>query len=427
MSGSSEKIHVAGDVSIEDVTIISIRGHAQTILPQVAGIELYEDIFSPFITGKLYVKDAQDLQGLLPLVGEEVLRLKFRTPKIDEVHAYDDEYFIFKLEDKVKLKEREVAYVLHFMSKEAVVDMNKKISKAYSGRVSTIVEDICKKEEGLQTLKPVNTEETSNEIKFISNFWSPSKCLQRCADHALNATGSPSYLFFENKHGLNFISLETLYSGTPIYQRFVWDNYVADIKPTGGSQRDLNKDYQRILDLQTPESYNYMDRMQSGMYGSEIITYDLLTKQYVHTAYKPDFNEQKHLNKYPVYTARPPGGQKGVLIYNQNYFNNFEGYGDVTDSKFVQKRMSLLAQAEAYKITITVHGRTDYTAGQRVYVDIPKNTQVTATSKDVDEIMSGNYLVSALCHYITRSTHSCVMELIKDSFMVDLNNPDATK
>lgn len=426
MTQSSEKVFVAGDVKIEDVTIINLRGHAQTIVPQVAGIEIYEDVFSTFITGKVYVKDSQDLQNLLPLVGEEVIRIKFKTPKIDEVHIYNGEYYIFKMEDKVKVKEREVAYVLHFISKEAITDLNRKISKAYSGKVSDIVRDICTKDEGLQTEKSLNVEDTSNDIKFISNFWNPTKCIQRCADYALNANNSPSYVFFENKHGLNFISLETLYTGTPIYQRFVWDNYTAEVDSSGSSSRDLNKDYQRILDFQTPQSYNYMDRLKSGMYGSEIITYDLMTKQYVHTAYKPNFTEDQHLNKYPLFSAAPPGGQKGILIRGKNYYNNFEGYGDVSDSKFVQKRISLLAQAEGYKITITVHGRTDYTAGQRVYIEVPKNAQVTDKTDDIDRIMSGNYLVAAICHYVTRSTHQCIMELVKDSFMVDLNNPDAT-
>jgi hypothetical protein len=424
---TSDKIRVAGDVTLEDVTIITIRGHAQTIVPQVAGIEIYEDVFSTFITGKVFVKDAQDLQNLLPLVGEEVIRIKFKTPKIDDRHAYDGEYFIFKMDDRVKLKEREAAYVLHFISKEAVTDLNRRVSKGYSGKVSDIVEQICQSREGLQTIKPLNIEPTSNSTKYVSNFWSPVKNLQWLCETALNDNESPTYVFFENKHGLNFLSLETLYSGTPIYQRFVFDNYSAEIDSTGSSARDINKDYQRVLELRTPESYNYMDKMKSGMYGSEIITYDLLTKQYVHTAYVPNFEDHKHLNEFPLYSNTPPGGQKGILIHGHNYYNNFVGYGDVTNNKNIQKRISLLAQAEGYKLTITVFGRTDYTAGQRIYLEVPKATQVTDSTDDIDRIMSGTYLITALCHFITRSTHQCVMELSKDSFMIDLNNPNATE
>lgn len=422
MSALAEKIHTAGDVTIEDVTIINVRGHAQTITPQVVGIELYEDIFTPFITGKVFVRDSQDLQGLLPLVGEEVINITFKTPKIDVMHGYTGEFYIFKMDDKIKLREREVVFALHFISKEAIIDLNRKISKAYSGNVSDIVRQVCTAPEGLGTTKKLNIEETSNTTKYVSNFWSPTQNFEWCADSAINANDSPSYVFFENKHGLNFLSLESMYTGSPIYQRFIWDNYVADVNPIGGSSRDLNKDYQRVLDFQTPESFNYIDRIQSGMYGSEIITYDLLTKQYVHTAYKPDFDKGAHLNDFPLWTTKSPTTQKSVLIKEHNYYNNFEGYGDVTNNKTIQKRMSLMAQAEGYKITITVHGRTDYTAGQRVYLDVPRNRQVTDKTDDIDKIVSGTYLVAAICHNITRKTHECIMELVKDSFMVDINN-----
>jgi hypothetical protein len=422
MTTSSEKIHTAGDVKVEDVTIITTRGHAQTITPQVAGIEIYEDIFSTFITGKVYVRDSQDLQNLLPLVGEEVVRIDLKTPKIEDKHAYKGEYYIYKMDDRTKIKDHEAVFVLHFISKEAITDLNRKISRAYSGKVSEIVKEICTKPGGLETNKKLNIEDTSNETKFVSNFWSPSKNLEWCCESAVNANESPSYIFFENKHGLNFLSLESMYVGSPIYQRFIWDNYAAEIGTTGGSGRDLNKDYQRVLDFQMSDAYNYMDRLQSGMYGSEIITYDLLTKQYVHTGYKPDFEKDGgHLNEYPLWTSKAPASQKSVLIYEHNYYNNFEKFGDVTNNKTIQKRMSLMAQAEGYKVTITVHGRTDYTAGMRVYLDVPRIRQVTEKSDDVDQILSGTYLIAAICHKITRSTHECIIELTKDSFMVDIN------
>jgi len=38
-----------------------------------------------------------------------------------------------------------------------------------------------------------------------------------------------------------------------------------------------------------------------------------------------------------------------------------------------------------------------------------------------DKIMSGIYLISAICHNITRKSHQCIIELIKDSYMVNIN------
>ncbi len=425
MSDKKQKISVAGDVSIEDVTLVTSAGFAQTITPQVIAIEIYEDLFSPFITGKLTLSDSQELTNLLPLVGEEIVRLKVVTPSLPDEQTYSGEFYIYKMDDRMKSAEREVVYVLYFISKEAIVDMNKKLSKAYSGKVSDIAKTLCTDVHGLESKKSVNIEETSNNTKFISNFWSPVKCLQYICETAVNANDSPSYVFFENKYGLNFVSLESLYVGSPIKQRFIWDNFTRSVQTIGGSVRDIEKDYQRVLDLSNPTPFNYMDSLRSGMYGSEIIYYDLLTKQYVHTGYSPDFKSGKHLNPYPLWSDNLAARPKAVLIHEHKYYNNFDGFDDVTNTRYVQKRKSLMAQAEAYKVTINVFGRTDYSAGQRVYLESPKNAQIkkSDTKGDYeDKILSGTYLVSAVCHLITRENHTCVMELIKDSYLVNLND-----
>lgn len=428
MSTETNKVSIAGDVTIEDVTIITSQGFAQDVSEQLSAVEIYEDVFSNFTTGKMYLRDSQELTNLLPLVGEEVVRLTVSTPSLSKEDSYSGEFFIYKMDDKMKTAERELMYVLHFISKEAVLDLNKKISKAYGGKVSDIARTLITDVYGLESSKPANIEETINQTKFVANWWRPTQCLQYACDTAVNANDSPSYVFFENKYGLNFVSLESLYTGSPIRQRFVWDQYSREVsKSSGSSPRDIDKDYQRILELDAPVAYDYMDRIQSGLYGSELITYDILTKQYVHVGYTAGDPEKdskvKRLNQNPLWSTSRPAHMKGVMIYGSKYYNNFDGFDDVTNTKTVQKRKSLLAQAEGHKVNITVFGRTDYSAGQRVYMSVPKNTQIKENDDPEDKILSGNYLIAALCHFITRDSHQCTMELIKDSYMVNLNDP----
>ena len=417
----SDKIHKAGDVTIEDITIVTSMGFAQAVTPQVIGIEIYEDIFGAFITGKLTIRDSQELLNVFPLIGEEVVKIRVKTPTMDEEHMFDSEFYIYKMDDRIKSSEREMVYVLHFISKEAISDMNRTISRSYSGKISDIVKEIITKADGLDSKKKVNIEETENKIKYISNFWTPLKNLQYCADHAVNLSRSPTYVFYENKHGLNFLSLEAMYADLPVYQTFKWDNYTLDIQNTGGAKRDLNKDYQRILEINTPEMFDYMKRLKSGMYGSEIITYDILTRQYTHVSYKPKFEDNKHLNKFAPWTNNIVGQPNAVLLHKPKYYNNFDGYDDVTNAFLMQERRAMMSLAEASKITITVFGRTDYTVGQKIRLDVPLNTQITEKGDAKDMILSGDYIVAAMCHVITRKSHECVMELIKDSYMVDLN------
>lgn len=421
---AKDKISMAGDVVIDEVTIITSKGFAQTITPQVMSIEIYEDMFAPFITGKVLVRDAQDFTNLLPLVGEESIRISVRTPSLPDKDAYRGEFYIFKLDDRIKTQERELIYVLHFISKEAIVDLNKKISKGYEGKVSDIVKRLVEDQDALETKKTLNIEETVNKVKYTSNFWSPVKNIQFLADQAVSVLyESPSYLFFENKYGLHFVSLETLYADSAKMHEFVWDNYSAKVEPTGGSRRSPDEDYKRVLEVQMENGYNYIDRLKSGMYGSEIIYYDIMSKQYVHKAYEPDFAKKKHLNPNPLFSDNVASRPKAHLIVDHQYYNNFDGYDVVSNTKTVQERTAILAAAEAFKLTITVFGRTDYSAGQKIYLEVPKNTQLKPDDADYrDNVMSGNYLIGAICHLVTREKHECTMELIKDSLLVNVND-----
>jgi hypothetical protein len=78
--------------------------------------------------------------------------------------------------------------------------------------------------------------------------------------------------------------------------------------------------------------------------------------------------------------------------------------------------------AEANKLNITVPGRTDYTVGQKVNVTLNRTEPISIKDDDVtDKLLSGNYLIAAINHYIDKEKHECYMELIKESSMMDMN------
>jgi len=74
----------AGEVSVDKVKIITSKGVYQDISAQVINIQYYEDLFSPFITGSLIVKDMLDLVNLFPFVGEEFVELEVSTPSLEK-------------------------------------------------------------------------------------------------------------------------------------------------------------------------------------------------------------------------------------------------------------------------------------------------------------------------------------------------------
>ena len=425
MPADSEVIRFAGDVSIDKIEIISSNGFGQDVTNQVIAIEIYEDIFSPFISGVLALKDSLDLANLFPFVGEEFVNIKIHTPSFEgKDKIISDQFYIFKMSNRTKKGDRNLIYELHFISREAIVDLNKKVSKCYQGKCSDIAQSIITdKTNGLETIKTPIIEETPNGVKYISNFWSPVKALNYTAENAVNRNGNASYLFFENKYGLNFVSLETLYQADPS-QYFTYDAYMREFTGDGRSFRNVEKEYQRIIDINIPTVFDYIDRAKSGMYASKMINYDLTTKKYVVKNFDMlnEFNNQKHLNEFAGASNNAIRRSNSMIFALPKYYGNFNNFGDVTNARSIQRRMSLIQQAEISKIEIVVPGRTDYTVGKKIYLNLNKFNPTDKEDQDTaDNMFSGNYIISAINHFVNREKHECHMELIKDSFIVDLN------
>jgi len=420
MQTTDKELRFAGDVSIDKCIIYTNAGLKQDISAQVIAVSIYEDIFSPFMTGSLTVRESFDLANLFPFIGEEMVNIEISTPTLDTKKNIKGTFYIYKMADRVLLGDKQVGYVLHFISPEGIVDLNKKISRSYEGKSHEIVSSLVSSNlNGLQSSKSVFTEETTRKIKFISNYWSPARCIQYCTEAAVSTGGSPNYVFFENRYGFYFVSLDSLY-GNGLYQAFTKDFYIRDSLPNGKDIRNVPEDYRRVEEIFIPVAYDYMDRIRSGMYASKLVSYDFTKKQYKVKNYKIS-SGSKSLNPNKMYSGNVISKSTNLLINYPRSIANFTDFLDVSNYQHEQKRISLMKLAESSKVEITVPGRCDYTAGQKVSLTLNK-VQSTDSNDDnddlIDRMFSGFYLIAAVNHYVTRERHECHMELIKDSLQI---------
>lgn len=415
------QLRYAGDVNIERATLTSSRGVYQNVTAQIIRVIVYEDLFSPFITGSIILKESFDFQNILPLIGEEYLQLKISTPTIEK-GVIEGTFLVYKMTDKVNLGDRSLAYELNFISTEALIDQNKKISKVFSGKISDIVSKfVIDKIDGLESQKKFIVENTRNTIKYVSPYWSPIRNLTFLAENSISETQSPSFLFFENRDGFNFRSLEKLYQGEPV-QKFIMDKYSRDSFPLGGNILNIMEDYKRVGEIEFTTSYDYIDRLRGGMFSSKLISYDSTKKTYTVKNFNINkrFDSQLHLNKNPLFTDKLISRSNAMHILFPRAFETFTSFGDTTNARILQERISFLKMAEAQKITIKVAGRCDYTVGQIIELTLYKKQPMKDRDKDsdlIDKVNSGRYIISAINHSINTSGHDCYMEIIKDSMI----------
>jgi hypothetical protein len=415
---ADRSLRAAGDVQINEITIYSLNGQTANITNQVEMIQVYEDLFSSFISVSITLVESVDYLNLFPFCGEEFVTIDIDTPSLNS--PLKGKFYITKIDGYTRVKEREAGYVLRCVSEEWFTDANKKLNTAFKGNISDIVQKILSKD-FLATKKKANVERTLNTTKFIANFWSPSKCINYACTSAVNVNNSPSFIFFENRAGFNFISIESLIKAGPKFN-FIKDNYSRTLT-SDSSVIDINEDFKRILEFDVPVLTDYIQDIEGGRIKSKMITHDITTKRYSAIDYsaKTDTKDQALLNKYPSFSKRAIASTSSNIFYLPRYASNFSNYLDVTNAKTIQRRMSTLQQLKKYTVNMQVNGRTDYTVGMVVDVFIPKATQVTKEDDQKDLILSGNYLVSAINHTIVRGKHLCNMELIKNSILINLD------
>jgi hypothetical protein len=128
---SSRVLNFAGDVDIEELTLISmVSKKTLDITNQVIAIHIFEDLFSPFISGNLILRESIDILNNLPLMGQEYLRLKIKTPTFPNSDAIQGFFYVYSITDRTFLAERNVVYKLNFISYSALTDANKGVDWA---------------------------------------------------------------------------------------------------------------------------------------------------------------------------------------------------------------------------------------------------------------------------------------------------------
>jgi hypothetical protein len=403
----------AGEYIIEDCSLETREGLAIDIINQISGVVVYEDMFSPFISGTLFVRDTHDLPNIMGKSGMSILKLKISTPSFANNTAINGYFHVYKQADREITKQREQVYTLRFISIEALND-NYSISRSFSGPPELIAENIIRKY--LKSNKPYTSSSTSRQIKYVSNYWGASKNFYYLCEHALRTDKISNFMFYENRSGFNFKNITDI-AEEPIAFDFAYNDYVTVSKSEVSSEyvyRDKNLDYKKILEYKVDVTYDYETDRRTGSIKSVLYAADPILKQYNRLTYNMAADTAPKLNGSFFYSPNTISLTEDVIRTRNRYYNVFDR-GDSSNLDFLQARTAQIRRIQSSKIEIEVLGRVDYTVGKKVYVNLPLIKKVDAEDETEDQLYSGFYIISAIAHRFSIDKHLCTMELIKDS------------
>jgi len=424
--------------------------NAYDIKDIVADFEYIESIESPFVRCDFTIVDSVDFNKTLQ--GGEIINIDVVTDSAKGKHL-KMKLKVFKIGSIIK-SERGQMYILHCASPEIYNNEMSKVFKSFgpmgggAKNISNIPKHLCEKYWGDDAKSRIkgNNFESHSTINFISPNWKVTDAISYLSDKVVRQKGGKSstkqsgYLFFENRDGYVFYSVDGLCEGAIKGA----ENFTYILQQQGADPADDGM--YSIESVQYPDKADHLRNMRLGTYKSMLIGISLpiptnskLTdsgnndKRGSITQPKIiDFNQvfgmASTIEKTPPYEVPADirdAGPTRMHIRALPDMKNQRGSGPAnagTTSNEDTSQVGLYASArysllKSVQLTIVVPGNTALMAGQLIKVRIPASEQSSGNNAKVkeDRKYSGKYIIAAVSHTYKREGLTSKLTLMRDS------------
>ena len=448
----------------------------------IAEVNIYQSMFNDAITGNVVITDSNNIIKNIPIIGEEILKLKLSNPpeislKDGADTSFEGEFIIYKITNRTLDRERTQTYVMNFIDRRSINSNLTTISKAYlKSPISQYVAKICAEEfgvdipknsSGIYTLSdsdnpdfPVEIEETLGKENFVIPNWTPFYTLNWLASKAKSRIyEGTSFVFYQTRKKMVFKSLESIYDGGHILNYRFAPKLQGELpterksieKSTHGEHPLYNT--QLIEEYVVKNDFDLMHNIPNGMYANVVYSHDIV-KRTINTEvydYLKDYDKYKHLNSDKLitekggYNSKPKSSikivseQHGLFhdgwpnwIPNKKIGDNESTHGGMfttgsssynADNSYTRigygKRIAQINQLNNSKISFTVTGDFSVDVGSKLMLLIP-SPEVSETMQS-DRFLSGLYVITSMRHKIDPTSHMMIIEVSKDTFTEEVS------
>lgn len=447
---SDQGIQRAGDVIIEELKLVSTDNTVFDLTEFLVELNIYEDMFSSYLKGNIVLSDSLNLIERAPIIGEELILVKIKTPSFAGDSVIQKTFRVFKISDRNVVRDNNSqTFILYFASIELFYDVQLPLFLPFEGVIHEVASRIY--EEFINTNRKFFISESSsditeteavtpmvilnaaaNRVKFVSPGWTPFKCLNWLASKAIpKETTAKNFLFFESTKAFYFGSVEYILKEAAD-NKFSLGTYsisASNIRD-GANAPNLNKEFFIAKDVSMVDTTDHIKNYTNGYLANRLITLDIHNKVYEITDYDyvTEYSKQYHTSgkgtaAEPIFsesTLRNPATNISFYPINEKLFDNFKDNVNEKIKDIYGNRKSSLLDLTNLKLNITVPGRTDAQVGRILYFLYPalgpsSDQEKTLDKQKQDKQYSGTYLITAIRHKVNKNEHMMTMELVKDS------------
>lgn len=393
--------------SIDGSRIVDITG-------LVLSFNVYEDILYPAIRADFLIDDFVGLLTSFPLIGEEIIDLEFGQEGFDFTTTY--KFHVKCIVNQFNMPQSKgKLYTLECISQEFIDNANKFISGKYEDQSEHVIKAIFNN--WFSSNKAlIAGDPTKGRQKILFSRIRPLQAIDMIRKRSVSQKYlSSSYVFFENKRGFNFCTIEylldQLQDNVKDKQFFIDTAQNTDVK---------NMNTRSILGFVNTSQVNNTQKLAQGGLHNTVKRFDILTGKtevvkYLNAEKQDKFKfaskspkglnssqfEQKH-NKNPATAMLIPHSSD----LPENFINDALGARNAYITKLGQNIFRVF-----------VYGDIALTAGDVITINVNNPTGSTGP-QDNNRLTAGKYIISKLRHIVINSgptpkSYHVSMELIK--------------
>lgn len=400
-----------GDFSISPVLLKSIDGQRKLdITNQVGSIDIYESVLSPVILGEMLVFDPFDFLQGFPIRGEEYV--EFEVKIAGPSKSRKEKLIVTEVtgieQDEVN---RSKMYVLRLAGYDLYASQKKLLSKKYRQNTSDIVRDILYSE--IRTDKTLVSETTRGIDDVTITSLHPFEAIDFVRHRSISPRyASSSYVFFENRDGYQFKTLEAIYEKSR--------NNIGDRRYTYSPDANVDArqwNYRNILAYEHVSHASTFNQVQHGGLHNEVVSFDITTGLVKKQKYQNEKYEQIDRSGADLHTGSfiQKHGDTSSTMFFTTVDSSLPTY-DLPEK--IGRMQGFVQNITSSLLWIEVYGDTATTIGDVIEVNLPEAVGTTSTAGH--KLISGNYFIGKCRHmfvfgnvrYYTQS-----MELIKGSYL----------
>ena len=393
----------------------TVSGKQVSVVGNLMNIDIYEDIYSPFVYCDLILIDYNSVAKQFPLMGEEYFVLSFNSIGGKQINYH----FLLYKNDTGGMTPTNSAkgYILRGVTLERAFDTGKTVSSAYTGTYSRIAgqifDDYIKKDTGGLDF---NYEPSKSVQRYVVPQVSPLSAIEYCRSRAVSTSAAKSpFVFFRNSEGYTFMSMNGLFNknaaapSAQITHRYAPRSLPAEFNESGDAGSKVD-----IVSFDIVAYYDTMSKIDKGAFNTHTYTFDLTTKAFV---LRKQYNLSDNADTFQL-----GGGSQ----YNRSSFTSLfsntrcaamyvptntslEVNGDQSTQKdffpdHMGEMMAYINLVSEYNIHYTMYGDSNVTAGQVMKISVPQAQEESpgTTSKyKQDAMYSGNFLCARVVHMLT--------------------------